>query len=116
MTTAAIILQLRNAALPDPQDEREVLHAPLLRRAAEELERQSALLVKETERADYAWRNTRTIEAARQVETQARTVLEARCRRLKAILRDFLFIDDWHDDAIAPAELIERARAEVGNA
>lgn len=79
------------------------------------LERQSALLAKETERADYAWRNTRTIEAARQTEMQARTGLEARCRRLEALLRDFLALDDWRDDAIAPAELIERARAEVGD-
>ena len=81
----------------------------------EELERLRGLLAKETERADYAWKNTRLIEAARQTEMQARTVLEARCRRLEALLRDFLSLDDWHDDAIAPDELIERARAEVGS-
>ena len=34
-----IIKQLRNHALPDPYDEREVMHAPLLRAAADEIEK-----------------------------------------------------------------------------
>ena len=65
-------------------------------------------------RAEYAWKNARLIDAARQAEMQARTALEARCGRLENIVRGFLDLDDWHDAAIAPTELIERARAEVG--
>lgn len=38
-TTMDIIERLRQHALPDPHDEREVLHAPLLREAAEEIRR-----------------------------------------------------------------------------
>lgn len=34
-----IIERLRKHALPDPHDEREVLHAPMLREAADEIER-----------------------------------------------------------------------------
>ncbi len=34
-----IVTRLRNHSLPDPHDEREVLHDPLLREAAEEIER-----------------------------------------------------------------------------
>ena len=34
-----LIERLRQHALPDPHDEREVLHAPLLRDAADEIER-----------------------------------------------------------------------------
>lgn len=33
---------------------------------------------------------------------------------LQGLLREFLALDDWHDDAIAPIELIERARVAVG--
>ena len=33
-----IIERLRKHALPDPHDEREVMHAPLLREAADEIE------------------------------------------------------------------------------
>lgn len=33
-----IVKQLRNHALPDPNDEREVTHAPLLKKAANEIE------------------------------------------------------------------------------
>ena len=40
----------------------------------EELERK---LAQERERADYAWRNTRTIEAARQEEMRKRDAAEA---------------------------------------
>ena len=46
-------------------------------------------------------------------ERRGRLALEL--LRLEALLRDFLALDDWRDDAIAPAELIERARAEVGD-
>lgn len=34
-----IVEQLRNHALPDAHDEREVMHAPLLKKAADEIER-----------------------------------------------------------------------------
>lgn len=37
-----LIARLRNHALPDPYDEREVMHAPLLREAADALEAQQA--------------------------------------------------------------------------
>ena len=33
-----LINRLRNHALPDPNDEREVLHAPLLKESADEIE------------------------------------------------------------------------------
>lgn len=33
-----IVRRLRQHALPDPHDDREVLHAPLLREAADEIE------------------------------------------------------------------------------
>jgi hypothetical protein len=33
-----IVRRLRRHALPDPHDEREVLHAPLLREAADEID------------------------------------------------------------------------------
>lgn len=39
-----ITRRLRNHALPDPSDEREVMHAPLLREAADEIERLRNLL------------------------------------------------------------------------
>jgi len=51
---------------------------------AEELARQ---LAAEKERADYAWRNTRTIEAARQEEMRKRDAAEADNARLRALLR-----------------------------
>jgi hypothetical protein len=35
---------------------------------------------------------------------------------LRKLVEDFLAIDDWHDEEIAPAELIERARKEIGYA
>jgi hypothetical protein len=41
-----IVQKLRNHALPDPHDEREVLHAPLLTEAANEIERLRALVQK----------------------------------------------------------------------
>jgi len=34
----SLVEELRNHALPDPYDEREVLHAPLLKRAADRIE------------------------------------------------------------------------------
>jgi len=39
-----ITRRLRNHAMPDPNDEREVMHAPLLREAADEIERLRNLL------------------------------------------------------------------------
>lgn len=53
-----IVERLRKHALPDPHDEREVLHAPLLREAAEEIERLRAALKKanaQTERFEREW-------------------------------------------------------------
>lgn len=41
---SALVRKLRTQALPDPQDDREVLHAPLLRQAADEIERLYGLL------------------------------------------------------------------------
>lgn len=41
------------------------------------VEAMRADLARETERADYAWRNTRTIEAARQEEMRKRDTLLA---------------------------------------
>lgn len=40
---AGLVRRLRQHALPDPHDEREVLHAPLLMEAADELERLKTL-------------------------------------------------------------------------
>ena len=45
-----IIERLRQHALPDPHDEREVLHAPLLREAAEEIRN----LRRDNEQLQYA--------------------------------------------------------------
>ena len=44
----------------------------------------------EQERADYAWRNTRTIEAARQEEMRKRDAAEAENARLRTLLRQGL--------------------------
>lgn len=41
----SIIERLRKHALPDPHDEREVMHAPLLREAADLIEQQAARIV-----------------------------------------------------------------------
>ena len=41
----------------------------------------------ERDRADYAWRNTRTIEAARQEEMQKRDAAEADNMKLRALAR-----------------------------
>lgn len=40
-----LVTRLRNHALPDPHDEREVLHAPLLREAADEIDRLRAAML-----------------------------------------------------------------------
>lgn len=53
----------------------------------EELTRQ---LATERERADYAWRNTRTIEAARQEEMRRRDVAEAALANLRKLARAVL--------------------------
>ena len=50
----------------------------------EELTRQ---LAAERERADYSWRNTRTIEAARAEEMRKRDAAEAEIARLRTLLR-----------------------------
>jgi len=39
MSDADLVEKLRKHALPDPHDEREVLHAPLLRNSANRIER-----------------------------------------------------------------------------
>lgn len=44
----------------------------------------------ERERADYAWRNTRTIEAARQEEMRKRDAAEAEVMRLRAAIQQTL--------------------------
>ena len=44
-------------------------------------------LATERERADYAWRNTRTIEAARVEEMRKRDAAEAENARLRTLLR-----------------------------
>ena len=49
-----LIRSLRNHALPDPYDEREVMHAPLLREAADELARLRAEVARLTEVSE-AW-------------------------------------------------------------
>lgn len=41
-----LVKELQQAALPDPHDEREVLHAELLRKAADEIDRLTAELAK----------------------------------------------------------------------
>lgn len=41
----SIVERLRKHALPDPHDEREVMHAPLLREAADLIEQQAARIV-----------------------------------------------------------------------
>ena len=81
--------------------------------AVMDIERLQAELATQTERADYAWRNVRIIDKARMEDRARFEGLAERCRRLEALVADFLALDDWHDDAIAPAELIQRARAEV---
>ena len=48
-----IVEKLRNHAMPDPNDEREVLHAPLLKEAADEIERLRAILADCREMANY---------------------------------------------------------------
>lgn len=53
----------------------------------EELTRQ---LAAERERADYAWRNTRTIEAARQEEMRKRDAAEAENAKLRTLAKDVL--------------------------
>ena len=50
----------------------------------EDITRQLAV---ERERADYAWRNTRTVEAARQEEMLRRDAAEADNARLRTLLR-----------------------------
>ena len=53
----ALVRRLRQHALPDPHDEREVLHAPLLTEAADALER-------EKRRADWFEQRCNTLQQA----------------------------------------------------
>lgn len=54
---------------------------------SEDLKRQ---LAAEKERADYAWRNTRTIEAARQEEMRRRDAAEAALAKLRKLAQAVL--------------------------
>ena len=51
----SIVERLRQHALPDPHDEREVMHAPLLKEAADLIEQQ-AERIKELEAERDGWR------------------------------------------------------------
>jgi chromosome segregation ATPase len=74
----------------------------------EELTRQ---LATERERADYAWRNARTIEAARQEEMRKRDAAEAENARLRTLLRQGMRqlaawqekYGDWQPEWLPPA-------------
>lgn len=63
--------------------------AATFRRARRQIEaeaqRQAEQLATERERADYAWRNTRTIEAARQEEMRRRDELEFELHTLRIL-------------------------------
>ena len=66
MSELDIVVRLRQYAFPDPHDEREVLHAPILREAADEIERLRGALC---DAADSLWdyaanRAARKAEAA----------------------------------------------------
>lgn len=55
-------------------------------RAMNEVEELTRQLAVERERADYAWRNTRTIETARAEEMRKRDVAEAENSRLRTLM------------------------------
>lgn len=69
----------------------------------EELTRQ---LAKEQDRADYAWRNTRTVEAARQEEMRRRDAAEAGLARLSRLAQASL---DARDKEARAAMALENA-------
>lgn len=71
----------------------------------EELTRQ---LATERERADYAWRNTRTIEAARQEEMRRRDELEFELHTLRILAQASL---DARDKEVKAAMSLENAQA-----
>lgn len=48
-----IVKQLRNHALPDPHDEREVMHAPLLKEAADEIEKLRSVMEQTVDAIEY---------------------------------------------------------------
>ena len=68
-------------------------------------------LATERERADYAWRNTRTIEAARVEEMRKRDAAEAENARLRTLLRQGMRqlaawqekYGDWQPEWLPPA-------------
>ena len=62
-----------------------------------ELEKQ---LATERERADYAWKNTRTIEASRQEEMSKRDAAEREAAALRAALAPFADIRAADIDAL----------------
>jgi hypothetical protein len=69
-----------------------------------DLERQ---LAAERERADYAWRNTRTIEAARQEEMRKRDVAEAALAELRTLAAASLAARDKEARALMTLENAE---------
>lgn len=71
----------------------------------EELTRQ---LTAERERADYAWKNTRTIEAARQEEMRRRDELEFELHTLRILAQASL---DARDREARTAMSLENAQA-----
>lgn len=78
-------------------------HGPLtdlcreIERETNDLRRQ---LAEQTERAEYAWRNTRTIEAARAEEMRKRDAAEAQSKEILALLRDLVATIDLHTDCM----------------
>lgn len=69
-----LVRRLRQHALPDPHDEREVLHAPLLGEAADELERLWAAMV--TAHRDFeAMKNGCGIDYLMKAAASARNVV-----------------------------------------
>jgi len=66
-----------------------------------DLEKQLAI---ERERADYAWRNTRTIEAARQEEMRRRDAAEAELATLRKLAQAVLDARDKEARAVMSLE------------
>ena len=59
----SIVERLRQHALPDPQDEREVMHAPLLREAADLIEQQAARIAELEAAFEQVNRNRESVDA-----------------------------------------------------
>jgi len=85
-----------------------------------EVEELTQQLVAERERADYAWRNARTIEAARVEEMRKRDAAEAALKTLGSMINRLVAHGDYDDSrdingcpeqSAETAQLIAEARA-----